>query len=208
MLSNCMHCLFINHQHPSRTPAPRPSAYRDARYRCTRMDADFVSFGRSPSPAAPAVSSPRPQSNAEAGPSKQKKAGQGDRSRGNSPAPKGKKRGRAKDDEGPGPKNLKEERKAKERSAPWCYDVDWTSCRDPAEMSVLQLDARYELVLIIRRLNQEITAFYNHMSPTRPEFEVRFFVIEMITRAIHTIWPTADVTPFGSWQTQLYLPSG
>lgn len=58
------------------------------------------------------------------------------------------------------------------------------------------------------RLNQEITAFYNHMSPTRPEFEVRFFVIEMITRAIHSIWPNADVTPFGSWQTQLYLPQG
>jgi len=46
------------------------------------------------------------------------------------------------------------------------------------------------------------------MSPTREEFEVRFLVIEQITRAIHAIWPSADVTPFGSWQTQLYLPHG
>jgi non-canonical poly(A) RNA polymerase PAPD5/7 len=58
------------------------------------------------------------------------------------------------------------------------------------------------------RLNHEITAFYRHMSPTREEFESRFFMIEQITRAIHSIWPTADVTPFGSWQTQLYLPHG
>lgn len=102
------------------------------------MDADFVSFGRSPSPppavadaSSAASSSSRQQPNAEAGPSRPNKS-----SRSNSPAPKGKKRGRAKDDEGPGPKNLKEERKAKERSAPWCDDVDWASCRDPAEMLV------------------------------------------------------------------------
>lgn len=33
-----------------------------------------------------------------------------------------------------GPRNLKEERRANERGAPWVYDVNWESCRDPAEM--------------------------------------------------------------------------
>lgn len=58
------------------------------------------------------------------------------------------------------------------------------------------------------RLNEEITAFYRHVSPTRAEFEVRLFVIELITLAVHKVWPDAEVTPFGSWQTQLYLPHG
>mgnify|MGYP002718818920 CR=1 FL=1 len=58
------------------------------------------------------------------------------------------------------------------------------------------------------RLNQEITAFYRHVSPTKVEYEVRLFVIELIIRAVHHTWPEATVTPFGSWQTQLYLPTG
>lgn len=112
------------------------------------MDADFVAFGGSPSPppsappTGPAASTSRSrqqQPNAEAGPSKPRKGGQAadtPRKDKEQEKGKGKKRARAKDDEGPGPKNLKEERKAKERSAPWCDDVDWASCRDPAEMYV------------------------------------------------------------------------
>nr|XP_031863646.1 uncharacterized protein CI109_000898 [Kwoniella shandongensis]KAA5530718.1 hypothetical protein CI109_000898 [Kwoniella shandongensis] len=88
-------------------------------------------------------------------------------------------------------RNLKEERRAAERHAPWSDLVDWERCRDPAEM-----------------LNEEINAFYRYVSPTKAEFEVRLFVIEMITRAIAKLWPDAEVTPFGSWQTQLYLPQG
>lgn len=34
----------------------------------------------------------------------------------------------------PGPRNLKEERRARERGAPWAHDMDWDRCRDPAEM--------------------------------------------------------------------------
>lgn len=48
----------------------------------------------------------------------------------------GKKRGRGSDDP-VGPKNLKEERRAAERLAPWTDLVDWESCHDPAEMYVL-----------------------------------------------------------------------
>ncbi|WWC58025.1 uncharacterized protein I303_100560 [Kwoniella dejecticola CBS 10117] len=90
-----------------------------------------------------------------------------------------------------GPKNLKEERKANERHAPWCDLVNWERCKDPAEM-----------------LNEEINAFYKYVSPTKEEFEVRLFTIELITRSLMKLWPDAEVTPFGSWQTQLYLPQG
>ncbi|WVW81695.1 hypothetical protein I302_103690 [Kwoniella bestiolae CBS 10118] len=90
-----------------------------------------------------------------------------------------------------GPKNLKEERKANERHAPWGDLVDWEKCRDPSEM-----------------LNEEINAFYKYVSPTKEEFEVRLFMIELISRNIMKLWPDAEVTPFGSWQTQLYLPQG
>lgn len=58
------------------------------------------------------------------------------------------------------------------------------------------------------RLNLEIDAYYRYVSPTKEEFEVRLLMIELITRAVHAVWPDAEVTPFGSWQTQLYLPSG
>ena len=58
------------------------------------------------------------------------------------------------------------------------------------------------------RLNEEITAFYDYVSPTRTEYEVRLFVIELIIKAVKNTWPEADISPFGSWQTQLYLPTG
>lgn len=37
-------------------------------------------------------------------------------------------------DEQTGPRNLKEERRARERGAPWAHDVNWRRCHDPAEM--------------------------------------------------------------------------
>ena len=58
------------------------------------------------------------------------------------------------------------------------------------------------------RLNSEIQAFYRYLSPTRAEYEVRLFIIELISRTVRNTWPDAEVHPFGSWQTQLYLPSG
>jgi hypothetical protein len=97
-----------------------------------KMDQDFVSFGRSPSPApsTSTIPSTTTSQNAKAGPSRSKPQENGGTPKG----PKGKKRSRSKDDEGPGPRNLKEEKKARDRSAPWCELVDWSGCRDPAEM--------------------------------------------------------------------------
>ncbi|WVQ76380.1 hypothetical protein IAR50_006045 [Cryptococcus sp. DSM 104548] len=90
-----------------------------------------------------------------------------------------------------GPRNKKEEQKAAERHAPWTELVDVDRCQDPTDL-----------------LTEEINAFYKYVSPTKEEFEVRLFIIELITRAIARLWPEAEVTPFGSWQTQLYLPQG
>lgn len=58
------------------------------------------------------------------------------------------------------------------------------------------------------RLNAEISAYYRFVSPTTAEFEVRLLTIEQISRVIKREWPKARVEPFGSWQTQLYLPHG
>lgn len=131
------------------------------------MDADFVAFGGTPSPPpSPAAASPssRQQSNAEAGPSRPKKTGSTNGSRASSPVKKGKKRGRAYDDEGPGPKNLKEERKAKERSAPWCDDVDWSSCRDPAEMYDCLTESHHRQELIHQAQSRDHGILQSHVA--------------------------------------------
>lgn len=46
------------------------------------------------------------------------------------------------------------------------------------------------------------------MSPTRAEYDVRKAMIELIAHTIWREWRDAEVVPFGSWQTQLYLPMG
>lgn len=38
------------------------------------------------------------------------------------------------EDGAPGPRNLKEERRAAERAAPWAEDVDWQHLDDPAAL--------------------------------------------------------------------------
>lgn len=46
------------------------------------------------------------------------------------------------------------------------------------------------------------------MSPTRGEYEVRKTMIELISYTIRREWRDAEVSAFGSWQTQMYLPMG
>ncbi|WWC97155.1 hypothetical protein V866_004034 [Kwoniella sp. B9012] len=184
--------------------------------------ADFISFGLSPPPeAGPSTSKtglaslhPKPVTNTENSTSSSSRKGKRkvsdagsaitqqpdtgkDKDKKSTKKQKKGKRDREKDKQKEkekdetGPRNLKEERKANERHAPWCDLVDWKKCRDPSEM-----------------LNEEINAFYKYVSPTKEEFEVRLFMIELISRSILKLWPDAEVTPFGSWQTQLYLPQG
>ncbi|KIJ44262.1 hypothetical protein M422DRAFT_30412 [Sphaerobolus stellatus SS14] len=87
--------------------------------------------------------------------------------------------------------NKKQRVDAASRLTPWVEDVDWDSCRNMAEM-----------------LHKEVKAFVNYLSPTPEEHAVRGMVIEMITRAVQTSWPDAQISAFGSYETKLYLPLG
>lgn len=58
------------------------------------------------------------------------------------------------------------------------------------------------------RLNEEVKAFVDYMSPTPEEHETRSLIIMWIRDAITREFPEAQVTPFGSFETKLYLPLG
>ncbi|KAG0249824.1 hypothetical protein BG011_008910 [Mortierella polycephala] len=56
-------------------------------------------------------------------------------------------------------------------------------------------------------LTQELKDFVNYISPTREEHQVRTYVFKRIAGAIHNMWWDAKVELYGSFDTQLYLPS-
>jgi len=58
------------------------------------------------------------------------------------------------------------------------------------------------------RLNDEVEAFVRYISPTDVEHEVRSLVVEMVSKAVTQAYPDAEVHPFGSFETRLYLPHG
>ncbi|KAF8495367.1 Nucleotidyltransferase [Gautieria morchelliformis] len=87
--------------------------------------------------------------------------------------------------------NKKQRTDASSRLTPWARDVDWDNCRNLAEL-----------------LHQEVAAFVRYISPTPEEHEVRGMVITIISRAIQSTWPDARISPFGSYETKLYLPLG
>ncbi|KAH9843120.1 uncharacterized protein C8Q71DRAFT_820219 [Rhodofomes roseus] len=80
---------------------------------------------------------------------------------------------------------------AASRKAPWTADVDWESCVNVAEM-----------------LHRDVEAFVRYISPTLEEDEVRSLIVAQISRAIREKFPDAQVLPFGSYETKLYLPTG
>lgn len=61
---------------------------------------------------------------------------------------------------------------------------------------------------VARRLQKEVEAFVEYVSPTTAEDEVRGLIVDLITRAVVRNFPDAKVLPFGSFETKLYLPSG
>lgn len=58
------------------------------------------------------------------------------------------------------------------------------------------------------RLHKEVRAFAAYISPTPEEHEVRGMIVTIITRTIQRAWPDARISPFGSYETKLYLPLG
>ncbi|PLW17420.1 hypothetical protein PCANC_14647 [Puccinia coronata f. sp. avenae] len=57
-------------------------------------------------------------------------------------------------------------------------------------------------------LTAEIGSFVAYIQPTHEEHELRNLIIQMIRRTVQSKWPDADVEPFGSFGTKLYLPAG
>lgn len=88
-------------------------------------------------------------------------------------------------------RSKKEREMARSRRTPWSGDVDWSKCQNGAEA-----------------LHRELIAFDHWMSPTAAEHETRCMVIELISRAIKSQFRDAEVHPFGSQETKLYLPQG
>ncbi|TXT07384.1 hypothetical protein VHUM_03104 [Vanrija humicola] len=169
---------------------------------------EFIGFGDSASEAGPSRSqSPQPPASSSAKgkgrahDSDAERYDNGDSSAAESKGSKKRKgkgkelppRKKAKGENGPitGPRNKKEEDMANNRHAPWAVNVDWERSADTAEM-----------------LNSEVRAFYDHMSPSVEEYTVRRDLIDYLSALIRSNFPGAEVTPFGSWQTQLYLPTG
>jgi non-canonical poly(A) RNA polymerase PAPD5/7 len=64
------------------------------------------------------------------------------------------------------------------------------------------------LMTAIHRLHREVEAFVNYISPTPVEDEVRSLVVDLVSRAVTQAFPDAEVKPFGSFGTKLYLPLG
>lgn len=65
---------------------------------------------------------------------------------------------------------------------------------------------RYRLPGVLG-LHEEIKDFYEYMSPTKEEANMRSDVVDRIRAVINGLWPKADVQIFGSFRTGLYLPT-
>ncbi|KII88238.1 hypothetical protein PLICRDRAFT_111020 [Plicaturopsis crispa FD-325 SS-3] len=87
--------------------------------------------------------------------------------------------------------NRKQREQAQSRRAPWLDNIDWDSCNNVAEM-----------------LHREVESFVNYISPSPIEDEVRGLVVKLVSRAVTQAFPDAQVLPFGSYETKLYLPLG
>lgn len=103
----------------------------------------------------------------------------------------GKRRALETDEKAEGRRKKRQKLNGTSRLTPWISEVDWSDCRNLAEM-----------------LQKEVQAFVDYISPTPEEHEVRGMIIECISRAIRSVWSDARVLPFGSYETKLYLPSG
>ncbi|OQR78364.1 PAP-associated domain-containing protein 5-like [Tropilaelaps mercedesae] len=58
------------------------------------------------------------------------------------------------------------------------------------------------------RLTEEIEDFYKYISPTKAEHDARNIIVHRIKKIIKDEWPHAQLEVFGSFRTDLYLPTG
>ncbi|RUS21792.1 hypothetical protein BC937DRAFT_91466, partial [Endogone sp. FLAS-F59071] len=68
--------------------------------------------------------------------------------------------------------------------------------------------SQYEsLANVAAMLHQEILDFVRYISPTPEEHMMRKYVVRRIEKQVLDLWPSAQVVVFGSFNTQLYLPT-
>lgn len=73
---------------------------------------------------------------------------------------------------------------------PWFRPEDYASTLKPPE-----------------RLHQEVEALVKYLSPTEKEIELREFLFQQVKKAARYLWPKSNAHIFGSFSTQLFLPS-
>jgi len=56
-------------------------------------------------------------------------------------------------------------------------------------------------------LHKEIGDFFHYIRPTPEESEMRRYVINSVRQAVMGVWPDVKLEVFGSYTTELYLPS-
>jgi non-canonical poly(A) RNA polymerase PAPD5/7 len=61
---------------------------------------------------------------------------------------------------------------------------------------------------LLDSFNDEVKAFADYILPTSPEHSLRELIIKEIEFYARKIWPDATATAFGSYATNLYLPTG
>ncbi|KAJ3409408.1 hypothetical protein HDV05_004449 [Chytridiales sp. JEL 0842] len=54
---------------------------------------------------------------------------------------------------------------------------------------------------------QEVDDFVKYISPTKSEHAMRLLTVERLRKVVNKMWANAEVTVFGSFETQLYLPT-
>ena len=64
-----------------------------------------------------------------------------------------------------------------------------------------------EKIIIDSRLHEEVMHFCEYMSPAPVEHKIRGDVVQRIEKIIQSLWPEARVQVFGSYRTNLYLPT-
>ncbi|KAJ3781377.1 hypothetical protein GGU10DRAFT_366944 [Lentinula aff. detonsa] len=77
------------------------------------------------------------------------------------------------------------------RKLPWLEGLDLFGCHNVAEL-----------------LHKEVEAFTRWISPSPVEDEIRCLLVAQITSAITYRFRDAEIYPFGSYATKLYLPTG
>lgn len=60
---------------------------------------------------------------------------------------------------------------------------------------------------LTQHLQTEMLDFYNYMSPTEAEKELRKLAVERVTRITQQVFPESQIMIFGSFSTGLYLPT-